>query len=47
MQHVFVYDSHFQQNRRVKTMVQSLIIYHIRPSVYWGEKKTSRTEEYN
>ena len=37
-QHPFVYDSHFQQNRRVNTVVQSLIIDHMHPSMYWREK---------
>ena len=34
-QHSFVYYSHFQQKRRVNTVVQSLIIDHMHPSMDW------------
>ena len=47
-QHAFVYDSHFQQKRRVNTVVQSLIIYHMHTYVYCSKEieKQSCTEEY-
>ena len=37
-QHAFFYNSHFQQNRIVNDVVQSLIIYHMHPYFYWSKK---------
>ena len=35
-QHVFVSDSHFSsKKKRLDDVVQSLIIYHMHPSMYW------------
>ena len=36
-QQAFIYEIHFQQKRRVHAVVQSLIIDHMHPSVYWRE----------
>ena len=36
-QHVFFYESNFQQNRRVNYVVQSSITDHMHPYIYWRE----------
>ena len=37
-EHAFVYDSHFQKKRRVNAVVQSFLIYHMHPFLYWRNK---------